>query len=102
MVDKGYVNPGLVWTAERLRERIGERKSDDLVIIDTRPAPDFCVGHIEGAAHLDLYGISLNDTRPEPLAAFTWMLAYLREALEAFLKRDAAVINDQPYKDRRG
>lgn len=75
MADKGYVNPGLVWTPQQLRERIGERKSDDLVIIDTRPAP---------------------------VAAFTWMLAYLREALEAFLKRDAAVINDQPYKDRRG
>lgn len=79
MTDKGYANPGLAWTPQQLRERIGERKSDELVIIDTRPAPDFSAGHIEGAAHLDLYGISLNDTRPEALAAFTWMLAYLME-----------------------
>ncbi|MFQ5881225.1 MAG: sulfurtransferase [Candidatus Methylomirabilales bacterium] len=79
MAYKDFVNPDLVWTPQQLRERIGERKGDDLVLIDTRPAPDFCVGHIEGAAHLDLYGVSLNDTRPEPLAAFTWMLAYLME-----------------------
>ena len=76
---KDYVNPDLVWTPEQLRDRIGDRKGDDLVLIDTRPAPDFCAGHIEGAAHLDLYGISLNDTRPEPLAAFVWTLAYLME-----------------------
>jgi len=76
---KGYANPGLALTPAQLKERIGERKGDDLVIIDTRQAPEFCAGHIEGAAHLDLYGISLNDTRPQALAAFTWMLAYLME-----------------------
>ncbi len=76
---KGYANPGLALTPAQLQDRIGERKGDDLVIIDARPAPDFCAGHIEGAAHLDLYGISLNDTSPRPLAAFTWMLAYLME-----------------------
>ncbi len=76
---KGYTNPGLAWTPEELRGRIGDHKGDDLVIIDTRPAPNFCAGHIEGAAHFDLYGVSLNDTRPGPLAAFTWMLAYLME-----------------------
>ena len=79
MSDKGYANPGLAWTPQELRARIGARKGHDLVIVDTRPAPDFCAGHIEGAAHLDIYGISLNDTRPGPLAAFTWMLAYLME-----------------------
>jgi len=76
---KGYANPGLAWTPEQLRERIGKQKGDGLVLIDTRPAPDFCAGHIEGAAHFDLYGVSLSDTRPGPLAAFTWMLAYLLE-----------------------
>lgn len=79
MAYKDYVNSDLVWTPERLRERIGARKGEDLVIIDTRPAPDFSTGHIEGAAHFDLYGVSLNDTRSEALAAFTWTLAYLME-----------------------
>ena len=79
MDDKGFVNPDLLWTPEQLRARIGDRTAADLVLVDTRPAPDFCAGHIEGAAHLDLYGISLNDTGPAALAAFTWMLAYLME-----------------------
>jgi thiosulfate/3-mercaptopyruvate sulfurtransferase len=72
-------NFDLAWSPSRLKKQIGDQKGDDLIIIDTRPAPDFCAGHIEGAAHFDLYGVSLNDTRPEPLKAFTWMLAYLME-----------------------
>ncbi|HET7854079.1 MAG TPA: rhodanese-like domain-containing protein, partial [Candidatus Methylomirabilis sp.] len=79
MAYKDFMNPDLAWTPQQLRQRIGDRRGDDLVIIDTRPAPDYCAGHIEGAAHFDLYGVSLNDTRPEALAAFTWMLAYLME-----------------------
>lgn len=79
MTGKGYANPDLVWSPERLQERIGEMKGPGLIIVDTRPTPDFCAGHIEGAAHFDLYGVSLNDTRPEALSAFTWMLAYLME-----------------------
>src|SRR3989304_3016216 len=79
MDNKGFVNPDLLWTPEQLRARIGDRTAADLVLVDTRPAPDFCAGHIEGAGHLDLYGISLNDTGPAALAAFTWMLAYLME-----------------------
>jgi thiosulfate/3-mercaptopyruvate sulfurtransferase len=77
--DKNYTNPELAWSPQRLKDCIGDLKGGDLVIIDTRPTPDFCSGHIEGAAHFDLYGVSLNDTRPEALAAFTWMLAYLME-----------------------
>ncbi len=79
MAYKNYAHPDPAWSPRQLRDRIGDRKGDDLVIVDTRPAPDFCSGHIEGAAHFDLYGVSLNDTRPEALGAFTWMLAYLME-----------------------
>ena len=79
MSAKGYANPRLALAPAQLDERIGGRKGDELVIIDARPTPEFCAGHIEGAAHLDLYGISLNDTGPSALAAFTWMLAYLME-----------------------
>tara|TARA_A100001037_G_scaffold251361_1_gene234846 strand:- start:38848 stop:39738 length:891 start_codon:yes stop_codon:yes gene_type:complete len=74
-----YENPEILLNPNELSELIGDQKSSDLIIIDTRPAPDFCNSHIEGAAHLDLYGISLNDTSPAPLKAFTWMLAYLME-----------------------
>jgi len=79
MTGKGYANPDLIWTPEELKGHIGLQKNDNLILIDTRPAPDWSRGHIEGAAHLDVYGISLNNTRPQALAAFTWMLAYLME-----------------------
>jgi thiosulfate/3-mercaptopyruvate sulfurtransferase len=34
-------------------------------------------GWIPGAVHFDLYGISLNNTNPEPFASFMWMMEYL-------------------------
>jgi thiosulfate/3-mercaptopyruvate sulfurtransferase len=43
---------------------------DEVTLIDLRPAEDFALGHIPGAKHLDIYGISLNDSAPEPLEAF--------------------------------
>jgi len=46
MAYKDFVNANLVWTPDQLRERIGDQKDDDLIIVDTRPAPDFCAGHI--------------------------------------------------------
>ncbi len=48
---------------------LGERLGD-VTLIDVRPAEDFAVGHIEGARHLDIYGVSLNDSSDAPLNAF--------------------------------
>ncbi|MBS0338636.1 MAG: rhodanese-like domain-containing protein, partial [Proteobacteria bacterium] len=39
-------------------------------LLDLRPAEDFALGHIEGSRHLDIYGISLNDSSEAPLNAF--------------------------------
>jgi thiosulfate/3-mercaptopyruvate sulfurtransferase len=39
-------------------------------LIDLRPAEDFALGHIEGSRHLDIYGVSLNDSSEAPLTAF--------------------------------
>ena len=50
---------------QELRERIGS-----VTLIDLRPAEDFALGHIEGSRHLDLYGVSLNDSAEAPLNAF--------------------------------
>jgi thiosulfate/3-mercaptopyruvate sulfurtransferase len=47
------------------------------LVIDLRPAHEFARGTIGGAAHLDLWGLSLIDTSPEPLRAFTWMIGHL-------------------------
>jgi thiosulfate/3-mercaptopyruvate sulfurtransferase len=47
------------------------------LVIDLRPAEAFAVGHIAGAVHLDLWGLSLIDTDEAPLRAFMWMIGHL-------------------------
>jgi thiosulfate/3-mercaptopyruvate sulfurtransferase len=51
--------------ARDLRERVGA-----VTVLDLRPAEDFAVGRIEGSRHLDIYGVSLNDSSEAPLEAF--------------------------------
>ncbi len=51
--------------ARELGERLGE-----VTLIDLRPAEGFALGHIEGSKHLDIYGVSLNDSSEAPLNAF--------------------------------
>ena len=71
-MDKGYVNPDLLWSVEKLSSAM-----DSVTIVDTRPVHDYVAGHIPGAIHLDVIGLSLNDTRPEPFVAFMWTYSYL-------------------------
>lgn len=47
------------------------------LILDLRPAEQFAAGHIPGAFHLDLWGLSLIDTSAAPLRAFMWMIGHL-------------------------
>jgi len=47
------------------------------LLIDLRPAEQFAQGHIAGAVHLDLWGLSLIDTSEAPLRAFMWMIGHL-------------------------
>ena len=42
----------------------------DITLIDLRPAEDFAVGHIPGSTHVDIYGVSLNDSSEAPLKSF--------------------------------
>ena len=51
--------------ARTLAARLGQ-----VTLLDLRPAEDFSLGHIEGSRHLDLYGVSLNDSSEAPLNAF--------------------------------
>lgn len=43
---------------------------NDVTLIDLRPAEDFAVGHIPGSTHVDIYGVSLNDSSEAPLNSF--------------------------------
>jgi thiosulfate/3-mercaptopyruvate sulfurtransferase len=47
------------------------------LVLDLRPAEVFARGHITGAIHLDLWGVSLIDTSEAPLRAFMWMIGHL-------------------------
>ena len=61
---KGYANPQLLITPEELSEELQApgTKNQALVLLDLRPAESFAAGHIPGACHLDLFGVSLIDT----------------------------------------
>jgi len=61
----GFPDQRYLVSALDLRERLGA-----VTLIDLRPAEDFAVGHIAGSRHLDIYGVSLNDSSEAPLNAF--------------------------------
>jgi thiosulfate/3-mercaptopyruvate sulfurtransferase len=67
--------PQVLTTPAELSRRIdaGER----LLVLDLRPAETFADGHVPGAVHIDLWGVSLIDTDPAPLKAFMWMIDHV-------------------------
>jgi thiosulfate/3-mercaptopyruvate sulfurtransferase len=75
-MEKGYSHPHLVTTPAELEPKIGR---PGLALIDTRSAEEFAEGHLPGAIHFDLFGISLTDTSPAPLKAFMSMMRHLCE-----------------------
>ena len=76
MSEPGYTAPQPLTTPAELKGKIGDPQ---LCLIDARPAEEFAQGHIPGAVHLDLFGLSLIDTSPAPLKAFLWMIHHLFE-----------------------
>ena len=62
-----YTREKLLTTPADLQKTLG---SPDLCLIDVRPAEQFAQGHIPGAVHFDLFGLSLVDTTEAPLKAF--------------------------------
>lgn len=72
-----YENPQLLWSADELKQRLSDPK---LVLMDMRPPEAYANGHIPGARSFDIFGISLVDTRPEPLRAFLWIIEHLIQA----------------------
>lgn len=47
------------------------------LVIDCRASELFAAGHLPGAVHIDLWGVSLIDTTDAPLRAFMWMIGHL-------------------------
>jgi thiosulfate/3-mercaptopyruvate sulfurtransferase len=75
-MEKQYTREELLTTAAELERKLG---SSDLCIIDVRPAEDYAKGHIPGATHFDLFGLSLIDTGEAPLNAFMFMIHHVLE-----------------------
>jgi len=75
-MEKQYTRETLLVTAAELKQKLGATK---LCIIDTRPAEDYANGHIPGATHFDLFGLSLVDTTDAPLKAFMFMIHHVLE-----------------------
>jgi thiosulfate/3-mercaptopyruvate sulfurtransferase len=72
---KGYRHPELLVTPQVLSAALASGASPTL--LDLRPAEQYAEGHLPGAVHLDIWGISLIDTDPAPLRAFLWIIEHL-------------------------
>lgn len=87
-----YTRETLLTTAEDLRKKLG---SEDLCLIDVRPAEDFAGGHLPGAVHFDVFGLSLIDTSDAPLKAFMHMIHHIFELRGISEKNEAVVYENQ-------
>jgi thiosulfate/3-mercaptopyruvate sulfurtransferase len=85
----------LLWTPRRLAER---RAADPgVLVLDTRPAEAYAMGHIPDAVSADVWAISFHDSRPEPLAAFLYTLQHYLEIRGVTLDRPVCWYSD--YSD---
>jgi len=71
-----YTREKLLTTPAELQKKLA---SPDLCLVDVRPAEQFAQGHIPGAVHFDLFGLSLVDTSEAPLKAFMHMIHHVLE-----------------------
>ncbi len=74
---KGFVNAQLLISPTELSQVLGGAGAKRPLVLDLRPPEDYTRGHIPGAIHLDLWGLSLTDTDLAPLNAFMWMIEHV-------------------------
>jgi thiosulfate/3-mercaptopyruvate sulfurtransferase len=92
---KGFTNAHLLVSAEELAQTLGTNGSDRPLILDLRPPDAYTAGHIPGAVHLDLFGLSLIDTDPAPLKAFMWMIEHVLASRGVDAATPVVVYDDQ-------
>ena len=102
----GFPNASLLVTPSALAAELGLGRSESLVpspesrrarplLLDLRPAEHFAAGHVPGAVHLDLWGVSLIDTDPAPMRAFMWMIVHMLELRGIDAGRPVVVYDEQ-------
>jgi thiosulfate/3-mercaptopyruvate sulfurtransferase len=97
---QAYTREQLLTTVAELQSKLG---APDLCLIDVRPAEEYARGHILGATHFDLFGLSLVDTTEAPLKAFMSMMHHVFELRG--VSADKAVVfyeNDSGMRAARG
>jgi len=72
---KEYPNGSLLITPDQLSRQL--ETGPPPLVLDLRPPDAYTAGHVPGAVHLDLWGVSLIDTDPAPLKAFMWMIEHV-------------------------
>lgn len=92
---KGYANPHLVMTPAELARLLESEEESRPRVLDLRPAEAYAEAHIPGAVHLELFGLSLIDTDPAPLAAFTWMIQHVLSLRGVEASTPVVVYDDQ-------
>ena len=90
-MEKQYTRDTLLITVDQLQNKLG---SDNLCVIDTRPAEDYAKSHIPGATHFDLFGLSLVDTADAPLRAFMFMIHHVLELRGVSENKDVVFYED--------
>ena len=71
------------------------RAGKKTLILDLRPAEAFAAGHLQGAVHLDLFGISAVDTDEAPLKSFFWIIEHLLASRGVEAGTPVVVYDDQ-------
>ena len=92
---KGYTNPQLLLTPRELSDALATPAGSRPLLLDLRPPEDYVAGHIPGAIHIDLWGVSLIDTDPAPLSAFMWMIHHLLAQHGVSASTPVAVYDEQ-------
>lgn len=92
---KGYANPQLLVSAAELDRILSDAGASKPLLLDLRPADAYATGHITGAVHVDLFGLSLIDTDPAPLRAFMWMIEHVLTTRGVDAKTPVVVYDEQ-------
>ena len=92
---EGYANPDLLIAPPRLAAAIDGAAASRPLVLDLRPPEAYTAGHLPGAIHLDLWGVSLIDTDPAPLTAFMWMIEHVLAAHGVDARTPVVVYDEQ-------
>ena len=100
---KGYANPQLLIAPAELAARlagdaapaVANAPAGTPLVLDLRPAEAWAAGHVPGAVHLDIFGVSLIDSDPAPLRAFLWILEHLLASRGVATSRHVVVYDEE-------